>query len=105
MPRRFLAILLAVLWIVLSGVDLVEDLDLASYARVQSAKTATVPGLGQAIKIANDTFENATGTVVLQIGPISRPDSHGIASQPHNQASRVPGSHLHLYTLHSAFLI
>lgn len=96
---------MALLWIVLSGVDLLEDLDIASYARVQSAKTATVPSPGQAIKIANDTFENATGTVVLQIGPISGPDAHGIAGQLHNQASRVPGSHLHLYTLHSAFLI
>lgn len=82
-----------------------EDLDIASYARVQSTKTAAVPSPGQAIKIANDTFENATGTIVLQIGPITRPDAHGVASQFHSQASRVPGSHLHLYTLHNAFLI
>lgn len=105
MRRKTLAVLLAVLWIVLSGVDLVEDFDLASYGKVQNAKTTTFPSLGQGIKIANDNFENATRTVISQIGPLRPPNLPGVTCQPHNKASQVPRKHLQLYKLHSAFLI
>src|SRR5215510_1875273 len=61
MGHRVLAVLLVLSWMILSGVDILEDL--AFESRVTSS-AASYPGTAQPIKLANDNVELANRTSV-----------------------------------------
>jgi hypothetical protein len=61
MGHRVLAILLVLSWLVLSGVDILEDLTFES--RITSS-TASYPNTAQPIKFANDNVELANTSSV-----------------------------------------
>src|SRR5215510_4639387 len=61
MGHRVLAVLLVLSWMILSGVDILEDLTFES--RITSS-TASYPNTAQPIKFANDSVELANHTSV-----------------------------------------
>ena len=61
MGHRVLAVLLVLSWMILSGVDILEDL--AFESRITSA-AASYPSTAQPIKLANDNVELANRTSV-----------------------------------------
>ena len=61
MSHRVLAVLLVLSWMILSGVDILEDLTFES--RITSS-TASYPNTAQPIKFANDNVELADRTSV-----------------------------------------
>jgi hypothetical protein len=61
MVRRVLAILLVLSWMILSGVDMLEDLDFDSRA---TASASSSPITAKPVKLANDNIELANRTYV-----------------------------------------
>jgi hypothetical protein len=59
MLKRALAVLLVPLWVILSGVDVLEDLDLPSGIEVHSSTDVPLPGSGQIGRLANNIVESA----------------------------------------------
>jgi hypothetical protein len=59
MVRKALAILLAVSWIVLSDVDMLEDLDFESRSTPSASSS---PSTAKTVKLANDRVELASRT-------------------------------------------
>lgn len=105
MPRKVLACALVAFWILLSGIDVLEDFDLGIYSKIHNTREPTLPGLGHALKIANDTFENGNRTLVAQIKPGRPPASQSLDFEPVAGQTQVPKKNLRIYKLHSAFLI
>ena len=104
MLRKALAGLLIVLWVILSGLDLLEDLDLAGYAKLCSAKRPSIIGLGQATKVANDTFENAYRTPPLSIEGLYPPVTERVLLQPTDETKFLKED-FKIYKFHGAFLL
>src|SRR5215475_4442011 len=61
MSQRVLAVLLVLSWMILSGVDILEDL--AFESRITSS-VASYPSTAKPVKLANDTVELANRTPV-----------------------------------------
>ena len=59
MFRKVLAVLLMVSWVILSGYDLLEDLDVPSQVGVHSATEGSPPNVGQRIDLVNNIVESA----------------------------------------------
>ena len=90
MSHRVLAVLLVLSWMILSGVDILEDLTFES--RITSS-TASYPNTAQPIKFANDNVELADRTSVfveefLVPRDLTTPNLTSI-----DPDSRVPRSH------------
>ena len=61
MGHRVLAVLLVLSWMILSGVDILEDLAFESHI---TSSAASYPSTAQPIKFANDNIELANRTSV-----------------------------------------
>jgi hypothetical protein len=59
MVQKALAILLALSWIVLSGVDMLEDVDFESHSTPSASSS---PSTAKPVKLANDHVELASRT-------------------------------------------
>lgn len=59
MHRKPLAILLVFSWVILSGLDLLEDLDVQLDAGVHSPFEGSLPNVGSGLNIVNNIVESA----------------------------------------------
>jgi hypothetical protein len=106
MLRKFLAILLVASWFVLSAIDMLEDLDLANYLKVQAAESPDLAGFGRAANVANNIVENGTRHIAgADVTLIIPPARGNIGFQPHDKEAKTPKKNLKIYKLRSAFLI
>jgi len=100
-----LAVFLVVSWLVFSGFDLLEDLDLFLYSKVCGASRSAFPGFGRVAKVANNTLENGSRVMIAEIGPAAPPARGNVAFEPHDKKAETPKKSRKIYQLHSAFLI
>lgn len=106
MLRKILAVLLVGSWIVLSAIDMLEDLDLANYVKIRAAKSSDFAGFRRATNVANNTVENGTRHIAsAEVSLINPSPSENVGFQPHDKEASTPKNHLKLYKLDSAFLI
>jgi hypothetical protein len=100
MLRKALAMLLILSWVVLSGFDLLEDLELPSLVSVQSPIDDALPNIGQRVKTVNNLLES---------GDRTRPVSSGLRELPIVDSSidapGVPEKVSKIHKLHRIFLI
>src|SRR3972149_98496 len=62
MLRKALAFLLIFSWIILSGFDLLEDLDVPIQVDIHSPIEGSLPNLGQRVDLVNNIVESADRT-------------------------------------------
>jgi len=62
MLRKVLACLLIVSWVILSGLDLLEDLDLPIEVAVHSPLEGPLPNLGPGVDLVNNILESGDRT-------------------------------------------
>jgi hypothetical protein len=106
MLRKFLSILLVASWFVLSAIDMLEDLDLANYLKVQAAESPGFAGFGRTANVANNIVENGTRHIAgAEVSLIIPPAWENVGFQPHDNEARTPRKNLKIYKLRSAFLI
>ena len=60
MLRRAISVVLVFSWIVLSGIDVLEDLDLPDRIEFQCSSKTTLPGVGSGAPLARNIVESAT---------------------------------------------
>jgi hypothetical protein len=101
MLRKSLAVLLVLSWVILSGFDVVEDLDLPDELQVCNSRAPDVPGAPWSCRLVNNIVESADSSFVrrpvLLVQPVVR----------HASAAAVTVAHtkLKLHKLHAIFLI
>jgi hypothetical protein len=102
MRRKFLAFLLISSWVILSGFDLLEDLDSPSQFSVQSANSCDgpLPNVGSGVNIVNNIVESAHHRQPSYPGLFDSPSVH---SSVDTALSFKKASRLH--KLHCVFLI
>lgn len=105
MLRRVLASVLIAFWIFFSGMDLLEDLDLGIFSKIQNSRRSTLAILGQAGKVVNDNFESSHRTLVATIRPVRPTAEQSLNFESIATETQVPKKSLRIYKLHSAFLI
>jgi hypothetical protein len=65
MLRKALEVLLVVSWVILSGFDLLEDLDVPIQVGVHSPIEGSLPNLGQRVDLVNNIVESADRTRLI----------------------------------------
>jgi hypothetical protein len=73
MPRRLLSVLLIVAWVVLSGLDMLEDIDSPSNCAVFEAETGAGSSSGAGVRpdLVNNIVESAVRIKQLQVSLFS----------------------------------
>jgi hypothetical protein len=108
MPRKTLATLLILFWILLSGVDLLQGFDLGVSSSVHKSKTdkrSPLSNLAQVSSVLNDTIEQSNRTVVTTITPSDALPTRNVMRDLSGQATKVQKKNLQLFKRHGAFLI
>jgi hypothetical protein len=102
MLRKFLAVLLIGCWVILSGFDLLEDLDPPNQLGVHSANPCNgpLPNVSSGVNIVNNIVESADRTQPFYAGLFKFPAVH---SSVETALSFKKASRLH--KLHRVFLI
>jgi hypothetical protein len=100
MLRKALAVLLVLSWIILSGVDLIEDLDLPDQIALSKCRAAALPGTPWSCRLVNNIVESANTSSGRDPVFVYEPVVHA-------PFAAVPVSHskLKLHKLHAIFLI
>jgi hypothetical protein len=101
MLRRSLAVLLVLSWIILSGFDVVEDLDLPDAIELCNSKPAEPSGAPWSCRLVNNIVESANASSGRDAVVVAEPVV-GLAP-----FAALPVSHtkLKLHKLHAIFLI
>jgi len=73
MLRKALGVLLIVSWVILSGFDLLEDLDVPSPAGVHSPLEGSLPSVGRGVDIVNNILESGDHARLSCAGPFELP--------------------------------
>lgn len=101
MFRKSVAVLLVLSWVILSGFDVVEDLDLPDQAGLCSSKSAEPSGAPWSCRLVNNIVESAdtaSGRApVLASKPVGRQGAFTAITVSHIK--------LKLHKLHAIFLI
>jgi hypothetical protein len=105
MFRRALALLLVTSWVVLSAVDVLEDLNLGGYPEIQAGGKSEFPGFGQAPQSANNIVENGSRHIVIAAWLFAPTAGENVGFRPCKQEAKTPKKNLKVYKLHKAFLI
>jgi hypothetical protein len=106
MVRKALAILLVGCWVVLSSIDMLEDLDLSNYLKIHATERSDFVGFGRAARVANNIVENGTRHIAgAEAGLMIFPAWENVGFQPYDKEARTPKRNLKIYKFHSAFLI
>jgi hypothetical protein len=100
MLRKPLAVVLIVSWIILSGFDLLEDLDFPIEGSVHGPLEGRLPNMGPGVDMVNNLLESGDCTRLAPSGLRKLPvvDSPVDAPAVREKASKI-------YKLHCAFLI
>jgi hypothetical protein len=102
MLRKPLAILLILSWVVLSGLDLLEDLEFETNSRVHvgSSDKSSPPYSGHQVSLVNNIVESAQSETLSQLSLFELIPSHasGDSLSSFHKVSE-------LYKLHRVFLI
>lgn len=100
MLRKTLAVLLIVSWVILSGLDLLEDLDFPIQIGVHSPLEDSVPNVGWGVNLVNNLVES---------GDRPRPSYAGLFERPAVDlpvdAPTVSKKVSKIHKLHCVFLI
>jgi len=106
MFRKALAILLVASWVVLSAVDVLEDLNLGAYPKIHASGKSGFPGFGQGTKSAKNVVENGIRHIVIAGASLIAPTAgENVGFRPCEKEAKTPEKNLKLYKLHKAFLI
>jgi hypothetical protein len=101
MLRKSLAVLLVLSWVILSGFDVVEDLDLPDEVKICNPTAQDAPGAPWSCRLVNNIVESADTSSgrdpVLVPEPVGRHASFTALSASHIK--------LKLHKLHAIFLI
>jgi hypothetical protein len=104
--RKALAILLVGSWIVLSSIDVLEDLDLGAYPKIQTTDTSGFPHFGRHIQIANNVVENGNRHIVAAaVVLIAATVVENVGFRPWEKQAKTSQKNFKIYKLHKAFLI
>ena len=99
MLRRALAVLLVLLWVILSGFDALEDLDLPG--GIEAHSSTDVPlSRGQTGRLVNNIVESADHSRIRHSGLLDQPTTE-VSVDTHSPSPR----HFKLHKLHRVFLI
>ena len=102
MVKKPLAVLLIVSWVVLSGFDLLEDLEFGTGSRTQVGSTdkSPPPYFGHSVSLVNNIVESAQGEQLSHLSLFELIPSHssGDSLSSFHKVSE-------LYKLHRVFLI
>jgi hypothetical protein len=106
MFRKALAILLVASWVVLSAVDVLEDLNLGDYPEIHASGKSGFPGFGRATKSVNNVVENGSRHIVIAAAGLLAPTAgENVGFRPCEKEAKTPKKNLKMYKLHKAFLI
>lgn len=106
MFRKALAILLVGSWVLLSAIDLLEDLDLANHIKIHTAKSSDFAGFGRTANVANNLVENGTRHIAGADLSLSLPPTgQTVRLQLYGKEAKRPKKNLKLYKLRHALLI
>jgi hypothetical protein len=101
MLRKLVAVLLVLSWVILSGFDVVEDLDLPDEVELCSSKSAEPSAAPWSCRLVNNIVESANISSDRDPVVVTRPaERHGGFTAP--AASSIK---LKLHKLHAIFLI
>ncbi len=67
MSRKFIAVSLITLWLVVLGVDFLDDINPANYSRFHHSVRTTLISLLQAVKMSDDEGERVSHKVSIQL--------------------------------------
>lgn len=106
MFRKALSILLVSSWVVLSAVDVLEDLNLGAFPKIHTAAKSGFPGFGQATKSANNAVENGSRHLVVAGAAVIAPTTaENVSLRPWDKEARTSQKKLKIYKLHKVFII
>lgn len=106
MFRKPLAILLVGAWVVLSAVDMLEDLDLGAYPKIQTTDPSGFPHFGRHTQITNNIVENGTRHIVTAAAGLIAPTAgENVGFRPCEKEAKTSQKNLKIYKLYKAFLI
>jgi hypothetical protein len=106
MFRKALSILLVSSWVILSAVDMLEDLNLGAYPKIHATGKSGFPGFGQATKSANNMVENGSRHIVIAAAGLIAPTTgENVGVRPWEKEAKTSHKNLKIYKLHKAFLI
>ncbi|MGH7831137.1 MAG: hypothetical protein ACREP8_13285 [Candidatus Binatia bacterium] len=105
MFRKALAILLVASWVVLSAIDVLEDLNLGAYSKIHAGGKSGFPGFGQDTKSTNNIVENGSRHILIAAGLIAPTAGKNVGFRPCEQKAKTSKKNLKVYKLHKAFLI
>jgi hypothetical protein len=101
MARRSWALLLVLSWIILSGFDVVEDLDLPDEVELCKARSVTPLGTPWSCRLVNNIVESADSSLARDpVLPVQRVEQHASST-----ALNIAHAKLKLHKLHAIFLI
>ena len=110
MARKSVAALLVAFWVVLSAIDLLKSLDLATHSKVSSTKTSS-PDLGRSSRARNIAVENANQIVRAEVSLTTalacRNGRFHLSATETNGAREpdVPKKNRKIYKLYGTFLL
>jgi hypothetical protein len=106
MFRKAFAILLVGSWVLLSAIDMLEDLDLGAYPKIHASGKSGFPGFGRAAKGANNVVENGSRHIVIAAACLIAPIAgENVGFRPCEKQPKTSQQSLKMYKLHKAFLI
>ncbi len=104
MIRKVLAVVVVGSWVALSAIDMLEDLDLASYLKIHTAENSEFAGFGPGAA-ANNAVENGARHVpAREVNLISASPNENFGFRPHDKEAKG-SKNLKIYKLDRAFLI
>jgi hypothetical protein len=101
MLRKSLAVLLVLSWVILSGFDVVEDLDLPDEVEVGKSAAAEFPPGPWSCRLVNNMVESANASSTREPVLASNP----VIGKAYFTAVTVSHVKLKLHKLHAIFLI
>ena len=106
MFRKALAIFLVGSWVVLSAVDVLEDLNLGAYPKIHASGKSGFPDFGRPTKNANNVVENGSRHIVTAAAGLIGPTAEeNVGFRPCEKEAKTPKKNHKMYKLHKAFLI
>ena len=101
MLRKSVALAFVFIWIIASGYDLLQELDLSAQFKIKNAQKASLPGIAKLANLATDNPGNANPTLTPRAEILTA--SHSTALQLFENADIKPD--LKIHKLQRVFLI
>jgi hypothetical protein len=106
MFRKALAILIVGSWVFLSAIDMLEDLDLANYLKIQAGARFDSSRFARGANLANNLVENGTRHIGRADVSVIIPSAlENVGFQSHTKEAETPKKNLKIYKLSRAFRI